>query len=350
MHPKHLDKGDRVVVQDKTLVIGPAWVGDMVMSQSLLMAIKAHYPQTLIDVMAPAWSRPLTERMPQVNQGLTMPLGHGELNLIQRYQLGKVLRTHQYQRCFILPNSFKSALIPFWAKIPQRIGWRGEWRYGLLNEVHVLDKKRYPLMVERYIALVCHPTADLVKQWRPALKVEQQNVQVALAKYQLSLLSPVLILCPGAEFGPSKRWPSEYYAKVANEYLHRQWQVWILGSAKDTVVSQEIQNLTQQRCIDLTGRTNLAEAIDLMSVARLVLSNDSGLMHIAAALDRHLVAVYGSTDPGFTPPLNDNVAIVKESLTCSPCFKRTCPLQHHACMQKLTPNKVLAAMENITSV
>lgn len=336
--------------QDKTLVIGPAWVGDMVMAQSLFKAIKAYHPNTQLEVMAPAWSRPLTERMPEVNLGITMPINHGELKLRTRFQLGKELRAQNYHRCYVLPNSFKSALIPFWANIPQRTGWRGEWRYGLLNDVRILDKKRYPLMVERYIALVCEPLAEKVKQWRPALQVDPQNVTAALAKYHLSDQQRVLILCPGAEFGPSKRWPPEYYAKVANEYLAQHWQVWLLGSAKDTEVTKQIQALTQEKCIDLAGRTSLAEAIDLMSLAHLVLSNDSGLMHIAAALNRPLVAVYGSTDPGFTPPLNDQVQIVKEKLPCSPCFKRVCPLQHHDCMQKLSTQKVVQAMESVVKV
>jgi heptosyltransferase-2 len=337
---------------DSTLIIGPAWVGDMVMAQTLFKAIKARYPNTKIDVLAPEWSRPLTERMPEVSDSIAMPLKHGELSLRTRYQLGKKLRAKGYQRCYVLPNSFKSALVPFWAKIPERIGWMREARYPLLNRIRFLDKKRFPLMIQRFIALAYEKNAPLPEPlFRPSLVVDEKNVTAALQRYQLSLANgPVMVMCPGAEFGPSKRWPEQNYAALANHYLALGWQVWILGSAKDTEVVKIIQEQTKQRSVDLTGRTTLADAIDLMSQAALVVSNDSGLMHIGAALNRPLVAVYGSTDPGFTPPLNDKVAIVREGLPCSPCFKRTCPLQHHNCMQQLSVQKVIAAAEKLVQV
>lgn len=334
---------------DKTLIIGPSWVGDMVMAQALFKAIKARYPQTHIDVLAPEWSRPLTERMPEVSESIAMPLKHGQLGLNLRFQLGKHLRKNHYQRCFVLPNSFKSALIPFIANIPQRIGWRGEWRYFLLNDVRVLDKKRYPRMVERYVALAYENEQPLpTPLFKPALIANDANREQALAKYGLNAKNaPLLILCPGAEFGPSKRWPEHYYAQLANHYITKGWQVWILGSAKDSEVVKVIQQLTHNQSIDLTGKTSLADAIDLMSLADLVVSNDSGLMHIAAALERKLIAVYGSTDPGFTPPLNEEVVIVREDLACSPCFKRQCPLKHHQCMQQLSVEKVINAAQTL---
>jgi heptosyltransferase-2 len=330
--------------EDQTLIIGPSWVGDMVMAQALFKAIKAQFPQTSIDVLAPEWSRPLTDRMSEVSNSLPTPFKHGELNLLGRYQLAKMLKNKHYARCFVLPNSFKSGLIPFWAKIPRRIGWRGEWRYGLLNDVRVLDKKQYPRMVERYIALAYDNTSSRLPCFKPSLQVVMQQVEQALKKHQLNKNKSILVLCPGAEFGASKRWPEHYYAEVANYYLKLEWQVWIMGSPKDSACATEIQNQTQHQCVDLTGKTTLAEAIDLMSLAKLVVSNDSGLMHIASALERPLVAVYGSTDPGFTPPLSDNVKIVRSGISCSPCFKRECPLQHHQCMKDVTVNQVLEAL------
>ncbi len=339
----------RSKLSDRTLVVGPAWVGDMVMAQALFKAIKARF-DTSIDVLAPEWSRPLTERMPEVSSSIVMPLKHKELSLKTRYQLGKKLASNQYQRCFVLPNSFKSALVPFWANIPERIGWRGEWRYGLINNMRILDKARYPLMVERYMALAYGAAEDLPKPlFRPSLVANKDNLVGALQRYRLTLGAPLLVLCPGAEFGPSKRWPESYYAQLASYYLARGWQVWIFGAAKDQEVAQAIQMLTQKRCIDLTGRTTLADAIDLMSQANRVVSNDSGLMHIAAALDRPLVAVYGSTDPGFTPPLNECVKIVQEKIACSPCFKRICPKQHHRCMRDLSVQKVIQAVEQLVT-
>ncbi len=333
--------------EEKILIIGPSWVGDMVMAQGLFKALKMRYPHTPIDVLAPAWSAPLTARMPEINESIPMAISHGELALPKRAALAKHLQTKQYQRCYVLPNSFKSALIPFWAKIKRRVGWRGEWRYGLLNDIRTLDKKRYPLMIERYIALAFEKETPKHALLRPSLQVTTQGVRDALIKYGLSLEKPILVLCPGAEFGPSKRWPESYYGTLANDYLARNWQVWILGSPKDSMVAAQIQAVTKQGCVDLTGKTGLGEAIDLMSQAKLVVTNDSGLMHIAAALGITLVALYGSTSPQFTPPLADKVAILQEKIACSPCFKRQCPLQHHQCMQQLTVEKVLAAADKL---
>lgn len=338
-------------MNDKTLVIGPSWVGDMVMAQALFQAIKQQFQQTTIEVLAPEWSHALTQRMPEVSRSMIMPLKHGELNLKTRWELAKQLKRQCYQRSFVLPNSFKSALIPFWAKIPQRIGYRREGRGLLLNQSYKLDKKRYSLMIQRYLALVFGHQDFCYQSFKPKLLVNQVHLSDALRKHQLStpVHASLLILCPGAEFGASKRWPAHYYAQLANIYLKKNWQVWILGSAKDSKEAAVIQADTQNQCVDLTGKTALAEAIDLMSLANLVISNDSGLMHIAAALSRPLVAIYGSTSPNFTPPLNDHVQIVKETLPCSPCFKRECPLGHHQCMTKVSVQRVFEASQQLVA-
>lgn len=338
-----------LALEDRTLVIGPSWVGDMVMAQALFKTILAHYPNTQIDVVAPNWSRPLTERMPEVQREIAIQLAHGELALKRRYQAAKQLR-NTYARSFVLPNSFKSALIPYWANIPHRIGWRGEWRYGLLNDVRILNKQKYPLMLERYVALG-HPKNKWPLEalpW-PTLKVNAENIECALQKHKLSAINyPIISLCPGAEFGPSKRWPDKYYAEVATHFSKLGYQIWIFGSDKDKAVSDAIQAQSNHVCIDLCGHTSLAEAIDLMSLSHLVITNDSGLMHIAAALNRPLVAIYGSTDPGFTPPLSHQLKVVRTQIDCSPCFKRECPLKHHRCMSEVSPNQVIhAAMELI---
>lgn len=349
--PRALKRQKRSTLSDRTLVIGPSWVGDMVMAQALFKAIKLRFPQTQIDVLAPKWSSPLTARMQEVTNSIAMPLGHGELDLKARYKLGLELKSSHYQRCYVLPNSFKSALAPWFAKIPERIGWRGEWRYGLLNNIRVLSKKNYPLMVQRYVALAFDKDDKSIsyEKFKPGLTTTQAGVDEALTKHQLTAQKPILVICPGAEFGPSKRWPEKYYADVANHYLAKDWQVWIFGSAKDSEVASNIQALCHHACHDLTGKTTLGEAIDLMSLAKVVVTNDSGLMHIGAALNRPLVAVYGSTSPGFTPPLNDKASVIQEKLPCSPCFKRECPLKHQQCMHNLKPQKVIDAVSMVTS-
>ncbi|KAB7627395.1 lipopolysaccharide heptosyltransferase II [Alkalilimnicola sp. S0819] len=317
----------------------------MVMAQSLFMRLRETQPQAVIDVLAPGWTEPLLARMPQVNQALTMPLGHGQLQLGLRRRLGRELRARAYTDALVLPNSLKSALVPYWAGIRRRVGYRGEARYGLLTEPRALDKQRLQRTVERFVALA--EPADAPQPPRidaPRLVVEADGVAAARARLALESEAPVLALCPGAEYGPAKRWPVGYFAELARAHLARGWQVWIFGSHKDREVSAQIDRLSGGRCADLAGETSLAEAIDLMSVASAVVSNDSGLMHVAAALQRPLVALYGSSDPGFTPPLNDEARILRRGLSCSPCFKRECPLGHLRCLREITPEQVLAQL------
>ncbi len=334
---------------NKILIIGPAWVGDMVMAQSLFKQLKRLHPQILIDVLAPSWSLPLLERMPEISKGIIMPFGHGQLELRGRYRLGKKLRTECYEKAIILPNTFKSALIPWWAKIPLRTGWVGESRWLLLNDLRHLDKQRYPLMIERFLALGFAKDDVLPGEYPlPELYSSTETQDLALAHHRLQRSSrPVLALCPGAEFGPAKRWSEDYYAEVANTKLSEGWDVWLLGSPKDVPVAELIMQQTNQQCINLTGRTSLVETIDLLSLATAVVANDSGLMHIAAAVHKPLVAIYGPTSDTFTPPLNKDAKVLKLNLDCQPCFQRECPLKHHRCMRELQPIKVLNALSEL---
>ncbi|WP_122411313.1 lipopolysaccharide heptosyltransferase II [Pseudomonas viridiflava] len=335
------------------LIVGPSWVGDMVMAQTLFQCLKQRHPECQIDVLAPEWSRPLLERMPEVRAALSFPLGHGALELATRRRIGKSL-AGRYDQAILLPNSLKSALVPFFAGIKQRTGWRGEFRYGLLNDVRTLDKERYPLMIERFMALAYHKNAELPRPYpKPSLQIDSATRDAALAKFGLTLDRPVLALCPGAEFGESKRWPAEHYAQVADARIREGWQVWLFGSQKDHPVGETIrENLIpglREESVNLSGQTSLAEAIDLLSCADSVVSNDSGLMHVAAALNRPLVAVYGSTSPSFTPPLADEVEVVQLGIECSPCFDRTCRFGHYNCMRLLEPGAVIQALGRLDS-
>ncbi|MCK9692794.1 lipopolysaccharide heptosyltransferase II [Pseudomonas syringae] len=337
----------------KILIVGPSWVGDMVMAQTLFQCLKQRHPECEIDVLAPEWSRPILERMPEVRAALSFPLGHGALELATRRRIGKSL-AGQYDQAILLPNSLKSALVPFFAGIPKRTGWRGEFRYGLLNDVRTLDKQRYPLMIERFMALAFDKGTELPRPYpRPSLRIDPTTRDVALSKFGLTLDRPVLALCPGAEFGESKRWPAEHYAQVADASIRVGWQVWLFGSKKDHPVGESIrQELIpglREESVNLSGETSLAEAIDLLSCADAVVSNDSGLMHVAAALNRPLVAVYGSTSPGFTPPLADAVEVVRLGIECSPCFERTCRFGHYNCMRLLEPDAVTQALSRLSS-
>ena len=333
------------------LIIGPSWVGDMVMAQTLFITLKQQHPDCHIDVLAPNWSRPILERMPEVRAALSFPLGHGVLDLKTRRQLGQQLK-NRYDQAILLPNSLKSALTPFFARIPKRTGWKGEMRYGLLTDLRHLDKAQYPLMIERFMALAYPANTPLPQPYpRPSLQIDPQSRAQALVEFQLQLDRPVLALCPGAEFGEAKRWPASAYAKVAEEKIRLGWQVWVFGSEKDHPGGEQIQELLipglREEVTNLAGKTSLAQAIDLMSYADAVVSNDSGLMHVAAALNRPLVAVYGSTSPDFTPPLADQVEIVRLGLDCSPCFERTCRFGHYDCLKNLPASYVLEALERL---
>ncbi len=333
----------------RILVVGPSWVGDMVMAQSLFIALRQRDPATRIDVLAPPWSRPLLERMPEVGAAVELPVAHGELALPERWRVARRLRG-AYDQAILLPNSLKSALVPFFARIPLRTGWVGEHRYGLLNDIRRLDEKRLPMTVQRFVALGDPPdTPHPPRIAPPRLAVKVADVLAALQALGVAKQARrrVLALCPGAEFGPAKRWPAKYFGALAERRLAAGWDVWLFGSDKDQAACAAVNAAAGGRCVDLAGRTSLAQAVDLLSIADAVVSNDSGLMHVAAALARPLVAVYGSSDPGFTPPLSEKAKVVRVGLPCSPCFRRECPYGHTDCLQGIPVERVDAALDTV---
>jgi len=333
----------------KTLVIGPSWVGDMVMSQSLYTTLKQLHPNCSIDVLAPAWCKPILERMPEVNYAIEMPIGHGALNLAGRWALGRKLKVGEYAHALVLPNSAKSALIPLFAGIPARTGWKGELRYGLLNDLRP-DRKVFQYMVERYVALA-YPKNEMLEKVKlsdcpsPKLTVDKQAQAISLSRLNLNSNRPVIGLCPGAEFGPAKRWPEQHYAEVAKQLIAKGQQIWLFGGLKDKDVTKAIYDAlpdeAQPYCHNLAGETSLIEAVDMLAACHTVVSNDSGLMHVSAAVGCNIIAIYGSSSPKYTPPLAENVEILHTDISCRPCFKRECPLGHLDCLNKLSPDVVM---------
>ena len=319
----------------------------MVMAQSMFKLIKARQPDSIIDVVAPAWTEPLLARMPEVNDAIPMPLGHGQLQLGVRWRLGKDLRDRNYDRAIVLPRSLKSAITPFAAKARRRSGYIGELRWGLLNDARKLDKAALPRTVDRFNFLALEPGEALpAKTPLPMLVTTTGEATSRLQALGSKLPDgPVLGLCPGAEYGPAKRWPVAYFATVAEAMRDKGWTVWLFGSGKDVEATQAIAQQVGEGCLDLGGKTSLGEAIDLMAMCDAVVSNDSGLMHVAAATDRPLVAIYGSSDPGFTPPLNEKASILRLGLECSPCFKRECPLGHTRCLYDIKPEQVINVLQ-----
>ncbi len=300
------------------LVVGPSWVGDMVMSQSLLLRLKADHPQCNIDVLAPDWCRPVLARMPEVNRAIAMPVGHGALQWKTRQGVAAELALNNYDQSLTLPNSLKSALVPWMAKIPKRSGWRGEMRYGLLNDIRVLDKLKFPLMVQRYIALA-EPVVESATQLKPLLApllmVDLVAQQAVLERFSITEGDNLIAFCPGAEFGPAKRWPHYHFAALASLLISEGKRIVCLGSAKDTPAIEMIKALLteeqRQQFVDVSGKTQLTEAIDILARAQSIVSNDSGLMHIGAAVSTPMIALYGPTSPDFTPPLSDKAEVIR---------------------------------------
>lgn len=332
----------------KILVIGPSWVGDTMLMQPMLLRLRQLHPGCTIDVLAAPATAALLRAMPEVSEVIINPFQHGALRLNERYQLGKQLSLEQYQQAIVLPNSLKSALVPFFAGIPLRTGFVGEVRYGLLNDARKLNKTALPLMVERYAQLAEKAGESIARPLpNPRLEVSAAQRDAALDKLGLTLDKPVAIFCPGAEYGPAKRWPPAYFAEIAQRLQQQGFAVWLIGSAKDKGPADIIVSLGNQACRNLCGSTDLGDAIALLSCAQLVISNDSGLMHLAAALDRPMIALFGSSSPQFTPPLSATSRIIKLDLKCSPCFKRECPLGHFNCMMQLTPELVWKTIEQM---
>lgn len=324
----------------RVLIVAPAWVGDALISHSLITLLSRRSPAAVIDVLAPAWVGPVYERMPEVCAVIASPFAHGELAWGRRREVAAAVKARQYEQCIVLPNSLKSALIPWLAGIPLRTGYVGEQRFGLLNDRRKLDRVRLARLVDRFAALAfAHGEPVPPEVPDPSLRVDTASQAIACARLGLRRDRAVVALCPGAEYGPAKQWPAAHYAEVANAMQAQGRQVWIFGSNNDVDVGAAIVSLAPAS-INLCGRTSLADAIDLLALADLVLTNDSGLMHVGAAVGCRVIALFGSSTPDYTPPLSPRASAVSLNLYCSPCFARTCPLGHTNCLKQLTPQRV----------
>ena len=336
---------------DKVLVVGPSWVGDMVMAQALYKQLRLADPGVEIHVVAPPWSLPVLERMPEVARGIELAVGHGEVGLRRRFRLAKQLRGERYTRAIVLPRSAKAALVPWLARIPLRTGFRGEWRYGLLNDVRALHAG-LDQTVKRFLALGLPRGAavpdSLPKGLQPRLRSDAKNLERLRAAHGLAPGARLAALMPGAEYGPAKRWPAAHYGALASALAGADADVVVLGSAKERPIGDEVAaSAGSARVRNLCGATSLADVVDLLAGADVAISNDSGLLHVAAAAGVPVVAIYGSSSPKFTPPLTDAAAIVWLAIECSPCFARECPLGHLRCLVDLTPVTVLRAVETL---
>jgi heptosyltransferase-2 len=331
------------VSTERILVVAPSWVGDAILVEPLIALLREPYEEPVVDVLAPPWCAPVFGRMRGVRRLVEAPFAHGRLDLPARRAVARDLAGERYTRAIVLPNSWKSALVPWLAGIPRRTGYVGELRYGLLNDARRLDAKALPRLVDRFVALVVPPGALVPTPPGPVLVPDTANRGAAMRAMRLRTDPPVAVLCPGAEYGPAKRWPPTHFADLAARFLADGRQVWLLGSPNDKLAASSVLQAAGEpgrRIVDLTGRTDLGTAIDLMSLASVVVSNDSGLMHAAAAVGVPVVALFGSSSPVYTPPLSPLAHVARIDIECSPCFKRECPLGHFKCMRELAPGVV----------
>lgn len=339
------------MMPSRVLIISPNWIGDAIMAQPLLQLLRQRYPEVVIDVLAPAWVTPVWQAMPEVNQVHESAFRHGKLQLKDRWLMAKFLRTLNYDQAYVLPNTLKFALIPWLAKIPQRIGYLGESRYGLLNVIHHDDKRRPRPMMAFYAALIdesAENTGDRFETLHPRLHVDANAVDAVKEKLNLRKDNMTIAFAPGAEFGSAKRWPVSHFSALAQRIIQSYpgTQIVLLGSNKDNDVCEAIHSNVPDT-VNLAGKTSLQEAIALIAGVDILVTNDSGLMHVASAFDLPVVAIYGSTDYRHTPPFSSRSCIVSLDLECAPCQKRECPLGHHNCMKNLMP---LSVYEKVTKI
>jgi heptosyltransferase-2 len=328
----------------RSLVIAPQWIGDAVMTEPLLRRLAARGER--IAVGAVPWVAPVYRAMPQVAEVIEFPFQHGGLQLRERRRIAKDAQG-RFDIAYVLPNSLKSALLPFLASIPRRVGYLGEARVGLLTH-RLKNPKGKPPMVAFYSALSGDTeglSADAPKLHLPPEAIERALSAASLAR------GKYFAFAPGAEFGPAKRWPAIHYAELAKSL---DAPAVLLGSGKEQALCEEIaQEAGGGRCINLAGRTSLLDAFALIASARAMVSNDSGLMHVAAAFGVPQVALFGSSSPRHTPPLNERATVVwlrddpayQPPLDCAPCFQRDCPLGHTRCLYDITPERVRSLLQ-----
>ncbi len=305
------------------------------MAQALLLLLKQRDPERDLDILAPGWSLPIVSRMPQVRRGIAAQTGHGEIGLRKRWRISRELRRHGYDQAIILPRSLKAALIPWFASIKRRTGFHGESRYILINDERPFDHNMLDQTVKRYVALGLEPGEALPEIPSPVLRVSVANQDALLDKLDIRSDRPVIAMMPGAEYGPAKCWPIEYFAALASLLGTDGYDVWVLGAAGDADAGEQIA--AQSAAVNLCGKTSLADVIDLLGFATQAVSNDSGLLHIAAAAGTHVHGIYGSSTPEFTPPLTARRDVHYLDIECSPCFERHCPLQHLRCLRDIRP-------------
>ena len=326
----------------KLLIIPQNWLGDIVMSQTLLKKIKSDNPKTSIDILVNSSLKNLVERMPEINKVIILDCNHRELGLFKRLRLAKEIKKSSYDRSIVLSRSLKSSLIPYFAKIPIRTGELGELRYLLINDLKEFSKESRRKTASRYISMYSDNNEKLSENYYPSLDSNSENIKNLSEKYDLKKDKKVIIFAPGAAFGPSKMWPVNKFRELGKK-LNNDFKILILGSNNEKSIGNDI--VTNKNMINLCGKTSIADAVDLMHISKFCVSNDSGLMHLAAATNTKSISIYGSTSPDFTPPLTKNKDIHYKGMSCSPCFEKKCKYGHYNCLVDIHSDDVFKSFK-----
>ena len=331
----------------KILIISPSWLGDLIMSQSLYKTLKERDPGARLTIYAPKFLHPIIQRIPEIDEIMENPFGHGELRLKDRFLEGRKLAVMGFDEAYILANSIKSALVPFFAKIRKRTAFRGESRYVLINDMRT-NKQDFPMMVQRYVALAYTKeevrTGEDLKGKIPFPSLVCRKDEKLAERFGLDGAKSYLALGPGANYGPAKLWPVEYFARVSDFWISNGGEVIACGSAKDGNIVADIRaklKADPARFHDCSGKTNLLEALDLLAFCRAAVCNDSGLMHTVAACGIPQVTIFGSTSTKYTPPLSDKALMLESDEPCHPCFERTCKYGTYACLKGILPERAI---------
>jgi heptosyltransferase-2 len=324
----------------ESLVIAPQWIGDAVMTEPLLRRLAERGERLTVGALP--WVAPVYRAMPQVAEVIEFPFAHGSLQFKARRAIARRIEG-QFETAYVLPNSLKSALLPFLASIPKRIGYMGEARIGLLTH-RLKNPKNKPPMVAFYSALSGEAGFETD---RPQLHIPEADIKETLAGLGLPR-DAYAVFAPGSEYGPAKRWPAAHYAALASRLG---MPVALLGSAKEADLCDEISE-GAKNCLNLAGKLPLTQSMHALAASKIIVTNDSGLMHVAAALGVPQVAIFGSSSPLHTPPLSDKAVVLwlkndsayQPPLDCAPCFERICPLGHTRCLNDISAERVLAAL------
>ncbi len=340
LEPSEIDESDTRPI----LIIPYMWIGDFVRGHTVVRVLKQRWPNRPVDLLATTLCAPLADYMPGVRKAIVYDLLRSRIGLARQLALATRMRAESYGTALVMPRTWKSALAPMFAGIPERTGFLGEWRFGLLNDRRS-GERALERMIDRLVALTLPPNAQLSRNWPPPqLEVPFGEVD-AWRKANGIGQTPAVALAPGA-VGPSKRWTE--YAELARRIADAGYDVWIVGGPAEKPLAQAISQTRKTGIYDRTS-TDLRNGIHALAAAALVVSNDSGLMHVAAAIGRPTVGIFGPTSPFHWAPLNGLSATIKRTpnLVCQPCHKPICSVQHHGCMRDITTAEVMTAIRTI---